>query len=72
MEYSEVTRVGCRCTLCEYKSKQAHNTRRHIKFMHLHYSENVPCTLCGKTFTRMHNFKEHMKSVHGHGPMDLY
>ncbi|XP_023337729.1 protein tramtrack, beta isoform isoform X6 [Eurytemora carolleeae] len=53
-----------RCTVCPYRSRMAHNTRRHIRYVHLHYSENVQCGVCLKNFTRQANYREHMRSVH--------
>jgi len=54
-----------RCTVCPYKSKMAHNTRRHIRYVHLNYSDDVRCDICCKNFTRLANYREHIKSVHG-------
>jgi len=53
-----------KCTVCEYKAKQQSNAIRHVKFMHLNYSENIFCQLCQKTYSRKANYLEHVRTVH--------
>ena len=30
-----------KCTVCDYKAKKQSNAIRHVKFMHLNFSENL-------------------------------
>lgn len=53
-----------KCTVCEYKAKQQSNAVRHVKFMHLNFSENLFCQICQKNFSRKANFLEHVRTVH--------
>jgi len=53
-----------KCTVCDYKAKQQSNAIRHVKFMHLNFSENLFCPICQKNFSRKANFLEHVRTVH--------
>ena len=53
-----------KCNICEYKAKQQSNAIRHVKYMHLNYSENLFCQLCQKSYSRKANYMEHVRTVH--------
>merc|ERR1711915_99733 len=52
------------CSLCQYRSSERKNIRRHVKYQHMNVSDNVPCHDCGKIFKRRNAYKLHRKTVH--------
>ena len=54
-----------KCTVCDYKAKQQSNAIRHVKFMHLNFSENLYCQICQKNYSRKANYLEHVRTAHG-------
>ena len=51
-------------TVCDYKAKQQFNAIRHVKFIHLNFSENLYCQICQKNYSRNANYIEHVRTVH--------
>ena len=53
-----------KCTVCDYKAKQQSNAIRHVKFIHLNFSENLYCQICQKNYSRKANYLEHVRTAH--------
>ena len=56
---------GVTCVLCGKINSNPANARRHVRFVHLGYSEAVSCELCGKPFARKQFLHRHMRTQHG-------
>jgi uncharacterized Zn-finger protein len=51
--------------VCGKVNSNPANARRHVRFVHLGYSEAVGCTVCGKLFARKQFLHRHMRNQHG-------
>jgi hypothetical protein len=56
---------GVTCAVCGKVNSNPANARRHVRFVHLGYSEAVGCTVCGKLFARKQFLHRHMRNQHG-------
>ena len=54
------------CTLCPYKSKWAHNMKRHIKIKHT--QQQLKCPQCGAAYDSFEGLQQHLVSQHNMMP----